>query len=110
MSARSSIGPSRNACDACPHDADNDLDQDGQTSLLEAFLAARGYTIDAPVLILTRSLDAPGTPDFLGHALPALAAVDTAAIVLLMHTGGGIGSGIALAMVFISSIALLARA
>jgi GNAT superfamily N-acetyltransferase len=28
---------------------------------LEAFLTARGYRLDAPVLILTRSLDSPGT-------------------------------------------------
>ncbi len=32
-------------------------------------------------------LDAPGYPDFLGHALPALAAVDTAAIVLNAQNG-----------------------
>jgi len=32
-------------------------------------------------------LDAPGSPDFLGHALPALTAVETAAVVIDAHHG-----------------------
>ena len=32
-------------------------------------------------------LDTPGYPDFLGHALPALAAVETAAIVINAQNG-----------------------
>ena len=38
-------------------------------------------------------LDTPGYPDFLGHALPALAAVETAAIVINAQNGIEMMSG-----------------
>ncbi|HEY5636467.1 MAG TPA: elongation factor G [Burkholderiales bacterium] len=66
-------------CDYTP------LEKDLQHSLKLAVASFETTHDNAPLRV--HLLDAPGTPDFLGHALPALAAVDTAAIVVNAQNG-----------------------
>ena len=61
------------------------LEKDLQHSLKLAVASFETTHDNAPLRV--HLLDAPGTPDFLGHALPALAAVDTAAIVVNAQNG-----------------------
>ncbi|MDA1118357.1 MAG: elongation factor G [Proteobacteria bacterium] len=77
--AGGSIERGTTVCDYTP------LEKQLQHSLKLAIASFEVNGGDHPTCI--HLLDTPGTPDFLGHALPALAAVETAAIVINAQNG-----------------------
>ena len=77
--AAGSVERGTTVCDYTP------LEKQLQHSLKLAI--ASFQTKDTPHPTRIHLLDTPGYPDFLGHALPALAAVETAAIVISAQNG-----------------------
>ena len=77
--AAGSIERGTTACDYTP------LEKQLQHSLKLAVASFDVNGGEAPTCV--HLLDTPGDPDFLGHALPALAAVETAAIVINAQNG-----------------------
>ena len=77
--AAGSVERGTTVCDYTP------LEKQLQHSLKLAVASFDAKVEDEPTRI--HLLDSPGYPDFLGHALPALAAVETAAIVINAQNG-----------------------
>jgi elongation factor G len=77
--AAGSVERGTTVCDYTP------LEKQLQHSLKLAVASFEAKVEDEPTRI--HLLDSPGYPDFLGHALPALAAVETAAIVINAQNG-----------------------
>lgn len=77
--AAGSVERGTTVCDYAP------LEKQLQHSLQLAVASFEATNGDEPVRV--HLLDTPGYPDFLGHALPALAAVETAAIVINAQNG-----------------------
>jgi elongation factor G len=77
--AAGSVERGTTVCDYTP------LEKELQHSLKLAVASFEAKVEDEPTRI--HLLDTPGYPDFLGHALPALAAVETAAIVINAQNG-----------------------
>jgi elongation factor G len=77
--AAGSVERGTTACDYTP------LEKQLQHSLKLAVASFEVNASEAPTWV--HLLDTPGYPDYLGHALPALAAVETAAIVINAQNG-----------------------